>query len=263
MVCCLHMESNVLYALASVVLVSTVSLIGVVFVSVKEALLKKVVFFLVSVSAGALFGNVFVHLIPEAYAGIGSGKVSAFFIFTGILIFFALEKFLSWRHRHGVSEEECEHCETENDVHHVRPIGPLILVADGLHNIIDGVIIGASYLVSIEVGIAVTVAVILHEIPQEIGDFGLLLHAGIKRLRALLLNFASALLSIVGVVFALLVGSVLEPMVPYLLALAAGNFLYIAGSDILPELHKTTNTKRSLIQFFSMIFGFLVMVWIA
>jgi zinc and cadmium transporter len=258
-----YMDGAVLYTLLSVFAVSAVSLVGVLTLSFRESFVQKIVFVLVSLSAGALFANVFVHLIPEASEGIGNAGTASFYIFAGILLFFILEKFLRWRHHHGTGEEECEHCEPIHDSHQIRPIGPLVLISDGLHNIIDGVIIAASYLVSVEVGMAVTLAVILHEIPQEIGDFGLLLHAGMKRTRALVLNFCSALLSFVGAALVLILGSFIEALVPFLVALAAGNFLYIAGSDILPELHKTTRVRRSLIQLIAMIGGFALMVWIA
>jgi len=147
----------------------------------------------------------------------------------------------------------------EEKRHEIRPLGFLVIVSDGIHNLLDGIIIGASYLVSVEVGIATTIAIILHEIPQEIGDFGLLLHAGMKKMQAILINFLSALTAVLGVIFALIIGNTNEMFLPAATAFAAGSFLYIAGSDLVPELHKTTNVKSSLLQFGAIALGAISM----
>jgi zinc and cadmium transporter len=167
----------------------------------------------------------------------------------GILIFFGLEKFLHWHH-HGEQEDK--------ELQHIHPVGKLVLFSDGVHNFIDGIIIGASFLISPSVGLATTLAVVLHEIPQEIGDFAVLLHAGYSKARALWLNFLSAILSIAGVVLILVMhkaGAIAEIILP----IAAGGFIYIAVADLIPELHKTKETKNSIVQFVAVLTGVLIM----
>jgi zinc and cadmium transporter len=167
-------------------------------------------------------------------------------------LFFALEKFLRWRHEHAVPSNG-----------HIRPFGYLNLIADGLHNFIDGLLIGASYLAGLRVGLATTLAVILHEIPQEIGDFGVLVQAGFTRTKALLFNLLSASVAIAGTVVALLIGQRIERFTAVMLPLAAGGFVYIAGSDLLPELNKDIDPTRSTIQLASMISGAALMMLLA
>jgi zinc and cadmium transporter len=137
------------------------------------------------------------------------------------------------------------------------------LVADGVHNLIDGMLIGASYLASLPLGFATTAAVVLHEIPQEIGDFGVLLHSGFSKRRALLFNFCSASLAIVGALIALLVGTRIEGFTQWMLPLTAGGFIYIAGSDLLPELHKELELLRSALQLAAMGTGVGLMLLLA
>jgi len=254
------MTTIALYAFGSVIIVSLISLVGIIALSLRESFLNKCIFLLVSLAVGALFGDALIHLIPEAFEKMENTALVSFFILSGILIFLVLEKFLRWHHGHG------HDCENDNihecppkEKDRIEPVGFLVLISDGLHNLIDGVIIGASYLISIEVGVATTVAIILHEIPQEISDFGLLIHAGFTKARALLVNFISALLSIVGVGIAFVIGGASETFIPAVLAFAAGGFLYIAGSDLVPELHKTENIKQSLQQLVAILIGIALM----
>src|SRR3989344_1883572 len=191
------MMSAYIYAFLSVVVVSFVSLVGVFTLSLKESFFKKYIYIFISLSAGALLGDAFIHLVPEALEGSLNPAITSTLVIVGILIFFILEKFFHWHH----------HGEDANEPHEIHPIGKLILVSDGVHNITDGIIIGASFLVSIPVGIATTLAVILHEIPQEIGDFAVLIHAGYARKKALWLNLLSGITAVLGVVIALLLGS--------------------------------------------------------
>lgn len=253
------MPSIWIYAILSVFATSLVSLAGVFTLSLKEDFLKKFLFFLVSLSVGALLGDVFIHIIPELFnnpetEGLPAVAVSIY-IFLGFIIFFILEKILKWHHSHTVLDEDCAECDTESKKH----IGHLNITSDALHNFIDGVLIGASYLVGIEIGIATTLAVFLHEIPQEIGDFGLLLHAGFSRGKALFLNFLSGLVSLVGVLAALILGSFIVDLTPILLAIAAGSFIYIAGSDLVPELHKTVDSNKTIGQLLGISLGFVIM----
>ncbi len=230
-----------IYAFVSVIVVSLVSLVGVFTLSLKAETIRKYTFIFMSLAVGALLGDAFIHLIPEAMEG---GGPVGILIIAGILLFFILEKFLHWHH-HGEDAGE----------HHIHPVGKLVLLSDGVHNLLDGVIIGASFLVSVPVGIATTLAVILHEIPQEIGDFAVLLHAGYSKARALWLNFLSALLSIAGVVLVLLLGSAAENFSVYFVPVAAGGFIYIAMADLIPELHKTKEGKNSFLQLFAVLAG--------
>lgn len=256
------MTETAIYALGSVVLVSVVSLVGIATLSLREHMLHKILFVLVGVAAGGMFGNAVINLIPESFEGFGSPVTASLSILVGILFFFALEKFLHWKHVHSV-EEVCAdpvHNETSTLIERpIRPMGYLILYADAIHNFTDGIIIAASYLVSIPVGIATTIAVILHEIPQEIGDFGLLVHSGFSKWKALGVNFLSALAAVAGTVFGLFLGSSFSFLLPVITAFAAGGFLYIAGTDLLPEIHKTSDPRRSAIQFFAILCGIGIM----
>jgi len=199
----------------------------------------------------------------EAFGENESATLVSILVIVGLLVFFVLEKFLHWHHSHG-EEERCENERTEisdgDKNKKIHPLGRLILVSDGLHNFIDGTIIGVSYLASIEIGVATTIAVILHEIPQEFGDFGILIHSGFSRTRALFLNFLSASLAIAGALVALLIGTRAESFIPFVLPFAAGTFIYIATADLIPELHKTKNIAHSLIQILAIIVGVLAML---
>lgn len=242
-----------LFSLASVITVSAISLIGLIALSFKETVLRRTIFIVVSVATGALFGDALFHLIPEAIEEIGSFTTPMLFVVAGILGFFILEKFFHWHHHHtGLDETHPE--ENGSKGHLAR----LVLTSDSIHNFVDGVIIGASYLVSVELGLATTIAFILHEIPQEIGDFGILIHAGLAKANAILFNFFSALFAIVGTVIVFAVPAI-ESILPYIVAFAAGNFIYLAGSDLVPELHKTKNPLLSAIQFLGILAGVAAM----
>ncbi|MFA6177867.1 MAG: ZIP family metal transporter [Candidatus Paceibacterota bacterium] len=243
------MITSYIYALIAVVIVSLVSLVGAFFISMKEELIKKYIFLLVSLAVGALLGDAFIHLIPEAFENSLNPLSVSLFIVAGIILFFALEKFMHWHH-HGDDTEE----------HDIHPVGKLVLFSDGIHNFIDGVIIGISFLVSVPIGIATTLAVILHEIPQEIGDFAVLLHSGYTRKRALWLNFLSALTAILGTFLAFVLGETSESFTNWVLPLAAGGFIYIAVADLIPELQKTKKASYSFFQLFFLIMGVILMV---
>jgi zinc and cadmium transporter len=239
------------YSIVSVLVVSLISFIGVFTLGIRIEKLRKVLIYLISFSAGALLGDAFIHLLPETFENFGFGLNVSIYVLIGIGVFFFLEKVIHWQHCHaGVLEEE-----------HVHPFAYMNLLGDGLHNFLDGVIIAASYLISIPVGIATTIAVALHEIPQEIGDFGVLIHGGFSKGRALLLNFASALVAVLGAVVVFLVGDVVENIELILVPIAAGGFIYIAGSDLIPELHRHSDKLgRSILQFIAFVVGILVMV---
>lgn len=229
--------------------VSLVSLIGVFSLSFKEDVLKKYINFFISLAIGALLGDAFIHIIPQAFSSKLGETLASILVIVGILLFFIIEKFVHWHH-HGEDKEET----------HIHPVGELILFTDGFHNLIDGAIIGASFLVSIPVGIATTIAVILHEIPQEIGDFAVLIHAGYTKKKALLWNFVSALASFIGLAIVFIFGNIVENASLFFIPIAAGGFIYIAVADLIPELHKTKEVKHSIIQLVIIMLGVLSMV---
>ena len=236
-----------LYTIGSVLIVSLISLIGVFSISMDQRRLAKMLLFMVSFAAGALLGDSFLHLLPENVES-GLGIKSSIFILIGILSFFILEKIIMWRHCHIPTSED-----------HPHPVGIMNLVGDGFHNILDGMIIGGSYLVSIPLGISTTLAVILHEIPQEIGDFGILIHAGYSVRRALFFNFLCALTAVVGAVLTLAFGLKSESIAAFLVPFTIGSFVYIATADLIPELKKETALKKSLLQLLFILLGAGVM----
>ncbi len=239
-----------IYSIASVVLVSLISLIGVFTLSLKKEKLERMTLFLVSFAVGGLFGDAFIHLLPESYESLGIRLETSLYIITGILIFFILEKFIRWRH-----------CHMPESSHHTHPVVALNLIGDGVHNLIDGILIGASFSASVPLGITTALAVILHEIPQEIGDFGVLIHGGLTVKRALLFNFLSALTAIAGALFSLFIVQYLKNYTSILIPITAGGFLYIAGSDLIPELHHGCDIKISTAvgQFTAIVSGILIM----
>lgn len=244
-----NFSSMIIYALLATSAISLVSLVGVFTLSIREELLRKYIFLFVSLAVGALLGGAFLHLIPESYEAIESEAIVGALIISGLFLFFAFEKFLHWHHH---EDDTAEH-------DHIHPVGTLILVSDALHNFIDGIVIGASFMVSIPVGIAATVAVMIHEIPQEIGDFAVLLHAGYTRSKALWYNFLSALTAVLGTVVVFVVGNTIEPITVWILPIAAGGFLYIAVADLIPELNKTHSGKHSIAQFAVIALGVALM----
>ena len=237
-----------MYSLISVFIVSLISLVGLFTLSIKENKLKNILIYSISFSAGALFGDVFIHLLPEIVKKTGLTPMIASFILLGIVFSLFIEKIIHWRHCHMPISKT-----------HVHRFAYMNLFGDSIHNFIDGLIIGTAYLISIPVGIATSLAVIFHEIPQEIGDFGILIHAGIKRKKALLYNFLTATTAIFGTLIALLLSSKMEGATNMLSAFAAGSFIYIAGSDLIPELHKEIQLKKSIIQIFTFILGIAIM----
>jgi zinc and cadmium transporter len=249
---------NMLYAFVSVMVVSLIAFVGLFTLTLGERLLRRTLFLLVSLSVGALFGDAFIHLIPEAFETVTNPTLVSLSILAGIGLFFVLEKFLHWHHNHGADVDEVVHGH-EHDHSKIKPVGYLVLVSDGFHNFIDGLIIGASYMVSMEVGIATTIAVMLHEIPQEVGDFGVLLHAGFSKMKALFYNFLSACAAILGVLATVFIGEVSDQVSHLITAFAAGGFIYIAGSDLVPELQKTAGTKKSVLQFIAIGLGIALM----
>ncbi|PIR16462.1 MAG: ZIP family metal transporter [Deltaproteobacteria bacterium CG11_big_fil_rev_8_21_14_0_20_49_13] len=226
-----------LYTLLSVVVVSLLSLIGAFFLSVKDDSFRKILLYLVSFSTGSLFGDVFIHIFPEIARTSGFGITTSVSVLAGIFIFFALEKFIYWQHCHADTCEE-----------HPHPVAYTNLFGDGMHNFIDGMIIAGSYLADVKLGLATTLAVVLHEIPTEMGHYSILIYAGFTKKKALWFNFLSALTAIVGGIVTLIAYKHVAGLTQFLLPLTAGGFIYLAGSDLIPELHKEHDIKKSLMQ---------------
>jgi len=240
-----------IYSLVSVILVSLISLIGIVTLWWKTVDMNKITILLVSFAVGALFGDAFIHLLPESFERLGSGLGTSLAVMGGVLIFFVLEKMIRWRH--------C-HCLTDN-AQHYHPVAVLNLLGDAVHNFIDGMLIAASFIAGPALGLATTIAVVLHEIPQEMGDFGVLVHSGLSVKKALWFNFLTALTAVLGAVVVLIFGAYFTEFSAFLLPVTAGGFLYIAGSDLIPELHQGCDLKVSnaIKQFCAIVLGVAIM----
>jgi len=224
---------------------SAISLIGAFTLVFKESILKQLTVPLVAFSAGTLIGGALFHLIPEAVKGAGNIIAVMAWVVAGFTAFLIFEQFIHWHHCHRMPSE------------HKHPVTYMILFSDGLHNFVDGLAMGAAFLVSPGLGLATTLAVAAHEIPQELGDFGILVHGGWSRGRALIFNFISGLTMIVGGVLAFVLAR--QVNVLWLLPFSAGNFIYIAASDLIPELKNCDIIKRNLLHLFSFIIGIFLM----
>ena len=249
------MASALVNTLVSVVIVSLISLIGISVLYFSKRKIKTFVVLLVGFSAGALLGDAFLHLIPEA-AKNGFVPAISLYILIGILFAFIVEIVFHFGHHHHIEH----HAKKSKGKKKIKVLGYMNLFGDGMHNFVDGIVIGASYLISFPVGFATTIAVIFHEIPQELGDFGVLLHAGFNRAKALMFNFASATLAILGGLLSVLLIGRIEGLLIFLIPFTAGNFIYIAASNLIPELQKEPALKRSIMQLLAMIIGIIVMV---
>jgi len=228
--------------------ISLISLVGVVTLSLSDKLLKKILLALVGLAAGTLIGGAFLHLIPEAlheFEHVADHDTLFIFVLVGFVIFFILEKFL-WRHCH---DKDCK----------IHTFAYVNLVGDGIHNFIDGLIIAAGFLASVEIGLATTFAVAMHEIPQEIGDFGVLLHGGFQKKKALLFNLLTALTALIGGILGYFLIPELGEFQLYIIPIAAGGFIYIAAADLVPELHKEPRVSRSVMAFSMFIIGIFLM----
>jgi len=240
-----------LYALASATAVSLVSLVGIATIPFSDESIKSITFILVSLAAGALFGDAILHILPDVFRHDPHTVQSSLWVLAGILASFMFEKFLRWKDHHELEKP-----------HGIKPVGRIILVSDGLHNLVDGILIGASFQVNRDVGIATTLAVALHELPHEIGDFGVLIDSGYTKTRALLFNFLCACIAIAGVLVAFVFQSGLENFPWIALPLTGGSFLYIAGSNLTPELQKEHVPEKSLLQCVAMMAGVGLMTWL-
>ncbi len=238
-----------IYSLVSVVIVSLLSLLGAATLVLKDVQLKKILIYFVSFSAGALFGDVFIHLLPAITRETGFPLSVSIYFLSGIIVSFLIEKIICWNHNHFHAAERKVH----NFVY-------MVLFGDAVHNFIDGLAIGASYLAGFPIGLATTIAVILHEIPHEIGDFGALVHGGFTKKEALIYNFLSGLTAIAGTIIALVLYNYIKNINIFLIPFAAANLIYIAGSDLIPELHKESEVRVGLLQTATFVVGIILML---
>lgn len=241
------MDSALVYSLAAVFIVSLISFAGLFALALKHKTLDKLLFVLIAFAAGSMLGAAFLDLLPESIEAIGANGL--YLVIIGFLVFLLIEKVLHWRHCH---EEKCE----------VHQFTWLSLIGDAIHNFIDGMIIAASFITGVPTGIAVTIAVVAHEIPQEIGDFAVLLYGGFSKKKALAYNFLVALTSLLGVLAVFVFSSAIQGFGDYLLPFAAGGFIYIAAVDLIPQIHKETDLKKSGLQIALLCAG-IALVWLA
>jgi len=239
-----------LSTLGAVLAVSLISLAGILALVAREAFLRRALPFLVSFAVGALLGDALLHILPELAEERRGGFTTgiAFVIVAAIVFFFVLEKAIHVHHTLDAPEHR-----------HIHPVAVNNLIGDGVHNFVDGAIIAGAFIVDARLGIATTAAVMLHEIPQEVGDLGVLVHAGLTPRRAVVYNLASALVALFGAVLALVLEGVVDGLERPLLATSAGAFVYIAGADLIPELHRTNDWRSSIVQFVGIVGGFAVM----
>ena len=235
-------------AILSAFLVSLIALIGIVLAPIKLEKLKKVLIYFVSFSTGALFGGAFFHLLPEIVEEVGLTFYVSSLLLGGIILFFLLEKVIHWHHNLGQFEKE-----------HAHPLAIMILIGGGFHNFLDGLVIGASFLVNVPTGIAITTAIALHKVPKEMGWFGVLVHGGFSKFKAITFNYFSSLFTIIGAVIALLVSNYVENIQFFIIPVAVGGFIYLAGSNLIPELHKEIGLRKALLQLITIIAGIGVM----
>ena len=233
------------WIISATILVSTISLIGVFTLGVKTKTFDNILVVLVGFAAGGLMGSAFLHLLPQAAKQSGGADIFLYAMI-GFTVFFLMERYLHWRHCHdGVCE--------------VHTFTYMNLLGDGFHNFIDGLIIAASFTADLRLGVVTTLAVIFHEIPQEIGDFGVLVYGGFSKAKALLFNFTCGLMSVFGAILGYIFSGKIENASLFLIAFTAGGFIYIAASDLIPELHRDKNIKRANVAFFAFVIGIAFM----
>lgn len=239
---------NILFQiLIAVLIVSLISILGIL-IFFRKKTLNRILFFLVSFAAGTLLGAAFLDLLPEALEE-GFNESVPVFILLGILSFFILEKFLYWHHHHTGHEHEEVHGFTY-----------LNIVGDAIHNFLDGAVIAISFMNNTALGIITTIAIIAHEIPQEIADFSILIYGGFSKMKALVYNFLTALTAVIGALAAYFYSSAIQNSSIFLTSFAAGGFIYIASTDLIPEIHKEKDFRKSLVQLALLALG-IFLIW--
>jgi zinc and cadmium transporter len=243
------MDQILINSIIATIVISLLSLIGVITFFINKKIISKISICFVAFSTGALIGGAFLHLLPEAIELSDSLKPFLFLIL-GLSVFFVLERYLKWHHCH--KNNGCE----------VHTFTYMSLIGDGLHNFIDGLVVVSAFAISKELGVATAFAVAAHELPQELGDFGLLFHGGFSKIKALFWNFVSSLTAIAGAVVGYFMISSFHDITSFFLPFAAGGFLYIAMSDLIPELHKEPKMSKSIFNFMLFAVGILFMLFI-
>ena len=241
------MTPAIIYSLVSILIISCVSLIWVVTLWISTDKLKKILIYFIAFSAWTLMWDAFLHLLWETVDQYWYSECIALYILWWILLWFIIEKIINWNHCHLPITKEHQH-----------PFAQMNLVGDMVHNFIDWLVVASAFLLSIPVGIATALAVLLHEIPQEIWDFGVLIHGWYSKMKALKLNFLSALTAFVGVALALVLQKYVENISAFLMPFSAWLFIYIAWTDLIPELHKHPKVSQSLLQALC----FVVWIWV-
>ncbi len=249
----------VTYTLIAVIIVSSITIFAAAPFLLKKQVSQHLLIFLLSFSVGTLLATVFLHFVPEIFTHLSEDGTPAFLlpallVIAGFLMFFLLERLVHWHHNKDcTSEKEPGHA-------HAYHLAPINLIGDGVHNFIDGMVIAASFLVSIPTGIASTIAIIAHEIPQELADMGVLLYAGMERRKAIFYNFLAGAVAVLGAVIALFLANFADNFVGFMLPIAAGSFLYIAASNLVPELHRHCGMKDTILHVFAILLGVALMV---
>ena len=248
--------SSLINIIVATVVTSLFSLVGIYTLSLKEKTLDKILLVLVAFSAGSILGASYLDLLPEAIELVEESLVFLY-ITLGFILFFFLERFLYWYHGHP---HEADMSAEVTDRAATKGFAYLNLIGDGIHNFVDGMVIAASFLIGFSVGLATTVAVIFHELPQEMGDYGILIYGGFKRNRALWLNFGVSFTVVLGGISAMFFIETVEALSGLLIAFAAGGFIYLAASELIPELHREKSFKKSAVQFVVFILG-IALIW--
>lgn len=233
------------WIILATVVVSLISLIGIFTLGIKTKVLDKFIHYLVSLAIGGLLAGAFFHLIPEAATDISLEIVSVF-ILIGIFGFFGIEKLFHWRH--------CHHHNCEN-----HSFAYTNLVGDSIHNFLDGLVIAAAFLIDVSAGFATTLAVLIHEIPQELGDFGVLVYAGFTKAKALFFNFITAITAVVGGILGFFLFDSFSFLLPYIISITAGGFIYISVSDLIPEIRKEQNVVKTALHILMILLGIIIL----
>ena len=247
------MATDFIIVILATFIVSLFSLSGIFALSLNEERLHSVLFFLIAFSAGTIFGASLFDLLPEAVELVDEHLVSTY-IALGFVASFFLERFIYWYHGHGHSED----IKIIREKTETSTFAYLNVLGDGIHNFLDGMIIAASFSVGYQVGVASTIAVIFHELPQEMGDYGILIYSGFEKVKALALNFVAALTVVVGGIFASFFLEAVDTLSGFLIAFSAGAFLYLSAAELIPEMKKEDEFWRSLIQFVVFLIGMAV-----
>ena len=251
------MNSLILWIVVFTVLGGALSVLAAgAFLLLPESIRTRMLSPMVSFAIGALLGAAFLAILPHAFEvpGVDAHSVTLT-VLCGILVFFLLEKMVIWRHCHT---DDCEVHVPDVDKARHAATGNLILIGDGIHNMVDGVLIAAAFLTDVHLGVVTSIAVIAHEIPQELGDFAVLLHSGFSRGKALLYNILTSLTTVIGGVVAFYSLTLANRIVPYVLAIAASSFIYIAVADLIPGLHKRPEFSATMQQIVLIAFGVTV-----